>query len=207
MKLKTKLWIIIGALVVACLCLLVNTWRVGSKVSYHKGRADKALEELQQAEIVFEEAIEQDAAFQKEKDERIAELEAGIVEDKQEIEVAEEDIVDARATLIELNLYKGWVIALDKGWKVKYGKLEGVVEKKDKQLKEWQEKFDSKVKVAIKAYTDKDLAQKKVIKELQGLCNAQEKQIKGLKFWTVVGKGLTGYHAVKGGINLAKGIL
>lgn len=202
--------VLIGVIVLAFILgglLGAYLFNGGKKVSYWKGRSEQTLEDLQKAEMVFEEAVEEDAVLQEEKDKRIAELEEGIVVDVQEIEVVEEEIVDARAVLIELNLYKDWVVILDKAWATKYGKLEGVVEKKDKQLKTWQEKFDSKVELAMKEWVDKDLAQKKVIKSLQKQCRAQEKQIKGLKFWTAVGKVWTGYHAVKGGISLAKGIL
>jgi len=204
MKLKYVLILVVIAFAIG---VFLPTQCGDLNIAYWKGRSEQTLKDLKQAEEKFEEAQKKDKELQERKDKRIAELEEGIAKDEQEIEVAEEDIVDARATLKELNLYKGWVPILDEAWKVKYGKLEDKLDKKDKQLKAWQEKFDSKVEVAIKAYTDKDLAQKKVIKELQGLCSAQEKQIKGLKFWTVVGKGLTGYHAVKGGISLVKGIL
>jgi len=204
MKVK---YVIILVVLAFALGVFLPTQRGDSNIAYWKGRSEQALEDLQKAEKVFEEAVEQDKVFQKEKDKRIAELEEGIAKDEQEIEVVEEDIVDARAVLIELDLYKGWVKMLDAGWKTKYGKLEGVVEKKDKQLKEWKEKFDSKVELAMKEWVDKDLAQKKVIKSLQKQCKAQEKQIKGLKLWTAVGKIWTGYHAVKGGTELVKGIL
>jgi len=204
MKLTTKLWITIGALVVACLCLLVSTCGVGSKVSYHKGRADEALSDLKQAEVVFEKAIEQDAVLQKEKDERIAELEVAIAKDDQKIVVIHESIVVTREMLISSGLYDGLVKELDEKWALKYATLEAKVVKKDKIIAEWVEKFDSKVKVAIQAYVDRDLKKQEALERFQKLCKVQETQIKVLKLkgtiwkWAAIaGGGYIGYTVVK----------
>lgn len=204
MKLKTKHYVIIGALLVACLCLLVNTCRVGSKVDYHKGRADQALEDLQQAEEVFEAAIEQDVILQEEKDKRIAELEVEIAKDDQKIAVVGKEIVLTRETLIASGLYKGLVKELDEKWAEKYATLESKLAKKEEQLKAWQEKFDSKVEVAIQAYIDKDLKKQEALERFQKLCKVQEAQIKVLKLkgavwkWAAIaGGGYIGYTAAK----------
>jgi len=202
--------VLIGAIVLAFILGGVLTFFLfngSEKVSYWKGRSEQALEDLQQAEKIFEEAVEQDKVFQKEKDKRIAKLEEGIAKDNQRIVYIERDIVVTRETLIASGLYKGLVKELDEKWASKYATLESKLDKKDAQLKEWQEKFDSKVELAMKEWVDKDLAQKKAIQNLQKQCTAQETQIKGLKLWTAVGKIWTGYHAVKGGTELVKGIL
>jgi len=207
MKLTTKLYITIGVLLCACLCLLVGTCNVNSRVDYHRGRADEALNDLKQAEVVFEKAIEQDATLQKEKDERIAELEVAIVKDDQKIVVIHESIVVTREMLISSGLYDGLVKELDEKWALKYATLEAKVVKKDKIIAEWVEKFDAKVKLETEGWAERDLKKQKALERVQKLCTAQEKQIKGLKFWGYIGKGFTAYHAVKGGIGLAKEIL
>jgi len=202
MKLKYVLILVVIAFAIG---VFLPTQCGDLNIAYWKGRSEQTLKDLEQAEEKFEEATKQDEALQEEKDKRIAELEEGITKDKQEIEVADEDIVDARATLVELNLYKGWVKMLDKAWKVKYGKLEDVVEKKDEQLKAWQEKFDSKVEVAIKAYIDKDLKQRAALEVFQKRCVSYERQIKRLKLkgtvwkWVAIGGGsYIGFTALKG---------
>jgi len=207
MKLKTKLYIVIGALVVACLCLLANSLWVGSKVDYHKGRADQALEDLEKAEASFGELKEQDAALQQEKDEEIARLEEEVTEVDQVIVYKEKEIVVTREMLKASGLYDGLVKELDEKWASKYSSLEGKLAKREKQIKEWEEKFASKVKLEVEGWVERDKAQKKTIAELQGLCKAQGRALKRSKFWAKVGKVWTGYHAVKGGIGLAKEIL
>lgn len=176
-----------------------------SNVAYWKGRSEQTLKDLEQAEKVFEEAVKQDATLQEEKDKRIAELEVEIAEEEQVIIVKEKAIIVTRDMLIASGLYQGLVKELDERWASKYASLESKLAKREAQIKEWQEKFDSKVEVAIKAYVDKDLKQQVALKVFQKRCVAYERQIKGLKLkgkvwkWAAIGGGgYIGYNVIKG---------
>jgi len=204
MKLKHK--ILIGAFVVACLCLLVHTCRVGSQVNYHKGRADQALSDLAVAEKNFTELKKQDKALQEKKDEEIAELKKATAKKEVVIVVKEKEIVVTRDMLIASGLYKGLVKELDEKWASKYTTLEGIVADKDKVIKSWEEKFDSKVELEVKGWMEKDRRSKEAIKRLKTSLASTERALKRSKFWSFIGKGFTYYHTVKGGINLAKEI-
>lgn len=201
-----KLKYVIGLVAIAfALGVFLPTQCGDSNVSYWKGRSEQTLKDLKQAEKIFEEAVEQDKAFQEEKDKRITELEVAIAEEEQVIIIKEEAIVVTRDMLIASGLYQGLVKELDERWASKYASLESKLAKREAQLKEWQEKFDSKVEVAIKAYVDKDLKQREALKVFQKRCVAYERQIKGLKLkgkvwkWAAIGGGCKiGYDALKG---------
>jgi len=176
-----------------------------SNIAYWKGRSEKALEDLKQSEERFEKAMKQDKALQEEKDKHIARLEEEIAEEEQVIIVKEKAIVVTRDMLIASGLYKGLVKELDEKWASKYASLEDVLEKERQKNKEWIEKFDSKVEVAIKAYVDKDLKQQAALKEFQKRCVSYERQIKRLKLkgtvwkWVAIGGGgYIGFTALKG---------
>jgi len=201
-----KLKYVIGIAVVAfALGVFLPTQCGDSNIAYWKGRSEKALEDLKQSEEKFEEAQEQDKVLQEEKDKHIARLEEEIAEEDQVIIVKEEAIVVTREMLIASGLYNGLVKELDEKWASKYATLEGKLAKREAQLKDWKEKFDSKVEVAIKAYIDKDLKKQTALEEFQKRCVSYERQIKRLKLkgkiwkWAAVGGGgYIGYKAIKG---------
>ena len=202
MKLK---YVLVLVAVAFALGVFLPTQCGDSNIAYWKGRSEKALEDLKQAEEKFEEAQEQDKELQEEKDKRIAELEEEIAEEEQVIIVKEEAIVVTRDMLIASGLYQGLVVELDKKWASKYASLEDVLEKERQKNREWKEKFDSKVEVAIKAYIDKDVEQRTALEEFQKRCVAYERQIKRLKLkgklwkWAAIGGGgYIGYTAIKG---------
>jgi len=176
-----------------------------SNIAYWKGRSEKALEDLQQAEEKFEEAMKQDEALQEEKDKHIARLEEEIAEEEQVIIVKEKAIVVTRDMLIASGLYKGLVKELDEKWASKYASLESVLEDERQKNREWIEKFDSKVNIAIQAYIDNDVKQRAALEEFQKRCSSYERQIKRLKLkgeiwkWAAIGGGgYIGYKAIKG---------
>jgi len=201
---KLKYVLILVALAFA-LGVFLPTQCGDSNIAYWKGRSEKALEDLKQAEEKFEEAIEQDEALQEEKDKHIARLEEEIAEEDQKIVVIHESIVVTREMLISSGLYGGLVKELDEKWASKYATLESKLANREAQLKAWQEKFDSKVNIAIQAYIDKDLKKQTALEEFQKRCASYERQIKRLKLkgkiwkWAAIGGGCKiGYDAIKG---------
>jgi len=202
MKLK---YVIAIALVAFALGVFLPTRCGDSDVAYWRGRSEQTLKDLKIVEKRFKEAVKQDKKLQEKKDKRIAELEVEIAKDDQRIVYIERDIVVTREMLMASGLYKGLVKELDEKWASKYATLEGKLGKKDEQLKEWEEKFDSKVNIAIKAYIDKDLKQQEAIEVFQTRCVVLERKLKVSKFWGAIGKGFTLYHGSKAGYEFLRG--
>jgi len=191
---------VVAGLILCVLSFALGAWLFNGnkRVAYWKGRSEQTLQDLTRVEKEFEEEKERDERLQKAKDERIAELEEEVAEVDERIVYVERDIVVTREMLIASGLYQGLVKELDEKWAEKYATLEEKVIKKDAIIKEWEEKFDSKVKLELEGWIAKDIQKQAVIEGLQKRCTAYERQVKGLSLKGTIWK----WVAIVGGVKI-----
>lgn len=177
------------------------------EVAYYRGRASKAEEALQQASETFTKALKEEKRIQEEKDKQIKTLKTQIAEHEKDLTKLGEALGQTREQLVEAGKYEGLVLTLDKQWQERYTKLEDVSAKKDQVIQVWQEKFETKVNLAIQAYATKVAAQEEVIQDLKGQISALTREHANAKGWALVGKVLTVYTTCRTGYDLLKGRL
>lgn len=146
----------------------------GAKIAYWKGRTEEVEATLQDAVKEATDMREEDKRLQEEKDEEIFDLRATATRGRVRVieistEIAETTIPAAAAPIVEL-------------YEEKVAELEGIIKAKNKELKAWKEKFDSKVELAVKAGAIELVAQRDLIDTLRKRCSSAESQVRKIKF-------------------------